>query len=178
MRAPKQRVSEQIIKQMDISFEVPSPANRNWEKHSITVDTSETVQDLEREIPWKQVVEMWQEPLPPIVEEETEEEQHIKRRVNMENLQHQIDLHTRKIVTEIVVAKTHQNGNTASPNVKTLANSLGQKRKTFLAELKGGKLDKEIATVCSDSLNFEEGETLRLIQHLVGIFKKDAATLA
>mmetsp|Transcript_18247 Transcript_18247/g.29981 ORF Transcript_18247/g.29981 Transcript_18247/m.29981 type:complete len:167 (-) Transcript_18247:106-606(-) len=78
-------------------MEHPEPVKASWERHSISLDTSQEQVDISAV--WKFIMQAWQEKVPPVISAEEKAEREESHARNAESIIHHVDVCLRRLVS-------------------------------------------------------------------------------
>jgi len=128
-------VDKNIIQRMQYRFEEPDPVRCSWEKNSLFHDNSAK---LMQGFDWDKFYSIGSEALPPVVDVTSlEAVKDANREKNRNSAAHQLDLATRKTVSQIIANVSTATAPERKGDISKFASCVAQLRQRFLKEYMG-----------------------------------------
>jgi hypothetical protein len=153
-------VPEEIIYKMQSRMQ---SKKADWEQRSVIIHTDCPLSSIEELLPWKEIAQACLEPCKAYESaediEKASQEKDANRIINLESFAHQMDLHTRKVVGNLL--KTLSTSAQNKDSLKHLASKLNDARQIYMQELRENKLQLQ--------LTFPQDQVL---EQLISIFEE------
>lgn len=153
-------VPTEVILEMVKRLESPNPQKNSWEKHSISLNTTDTVSQFDIQRVMELISTALTYPLTPA--EDNTEQKEADRLKCATSVVHQADQACRRLISEAM--KTARENQVPSEDMKSLAAQLNESKATFLHDLRRQFL-QEVPFIQEEDINVD-----RVVKRAVDIF--------